>query len=201
VKTSVLLAGLLAAALNAGARDPKPADLILYAEGDSIVSATVYQTARATVSWMFLRVGVRVVWRAGKPRRDGRPGNPLTIQARFTREAPDGIGPAALAYASPFAGGGVAITILYDRVRHVAREPGFESRLLAHVLAHEIGHVLQISNRHSPAGVMKAHWSREDYEAMGRLPLEFTLFDVALIKAGLDTLVARTTHSSREAVQ
>jgi hypothetical protein len=57
--------------------------------------------------------------------------------------------------------------------------------LLAHILAHEITHVLQGINRHSVSGVMKAHWSNGDCLDMAGKPLAFTEEDVYLIHRGL----------------
>ena len=36
--------------------------------------------------------------------------------------------------------------------------------VLAPTLAHEIGHLLLVAQGHSPSGIMRAHWRREDYE-------------------------------------
>ena len=55
---------------------------------------------------------------------------------------------------------------------------------LAHVLVHEITHILQASDRHSDSGVMKARWIAQDYEAMARKPLRFTSEDLDLIHRG-----------------
>src|SRR5262249_9037943 len=63
--------------------------------------------------------------------------------------------------------------------------PANEPRLLAHVLAHEIGHVLQRNNAHSESGVMKAHWTADDLGSMARRPLEFSEVDRQSIRATL----------------
>jgi hypothetical protein len=57
---------------------------------------------------------------------------------------------------------------------------------LAHVLAHEITHMLQGTDRHSDSGIMKARWNSEDYFEMLRTPLSFTEADVQLIRRGLE---------------
>ena len=67
------------------------------------------------------------------------------------------------------------------------RSPGQKSttQLLAHVLVHEITHILQGITRHSETGIMKAHWTPEDYEEMQLRPLSFTRKDIELIQIGL----------------
>jgi hypothetical protein len=153
---------LLAGSARAG-------DVHVYIGGDDAVPAAVLQSARAQAAWMFAKVGVPVRWHTGEP-----PAGVSAIQVRFTTGLPDNVRPLALAYAHPFAQGVAGIIVLYDRVRSAAeRRPGFEHRLLAHVLAHEIGHILDGTNAHSESGVMKARWTLDDYEKMAKSPLPF----------------------------
>jgi len=72
------------------------------------------------------------------------------------------------------------------------------TNLLAHVLVHEITHILQGTCRHSDTGIMKARWTHQDYMEMGQKPLSFTEEDLQLIRTGLAkransvTLIAAT---------
>ena len=200
MKTSILIAGILAAGMTAHARDSKPADVTVYVKGDNNAPSSVDQGARATVTWMFARVGVRLVWRDGEPGTGAASANPVTIQVRFTGELPDA-SREALAYALPFGEQGVAIHVMYDRIRFVARRSSREAPILAHVLAHEIGHVLEGTNAHAQTGVMKAHWNGQDYDAMEKKPLEFTSLDVEMIREGLNLRKARNADSSPEALR
>jgi hypothetical protein len=195
MKTSMLIAGILAAGIAAQARDSKPADVTVYVKGDNNAPSSVDQGARATVTWMFARVGVRLAWRDGEPGTGAVSGSLVTIQVRFTGELPDA-SREALAYALPFGEQGVAIHVMYERIRWVARKSSREAPILAHVLAHEIGHVLQGTNAHAPTGVMKAHWNGQDYDAMEKKPLEFTSIDKDLIADGLNLRKARNAGSS-----
>ena len=90
--------------------------------------------------------------------------------------------PGALAYALPY--GGKHIYVFYDRV--VKTAPGIVPFLLAHVLVHEISHILQGTCRHSLTGVMKARWNTDDHAKMERKPLPFTELDVILIQRGME---------------
>ena len=168
-----------------------PIDVTVYVTGASLLSSSENQAAKTTVSGMFARVGVHITWLEGKP-KDGEPAaTPAAIFVRFVRQPMSIHSSGALAYASPFAEGVKTITVLYDRIRLVAGGPKREPRTLAHVLAHELGHVLQGTNRHAPTGVMKATWDGQDYEAMEKEPLEFTSTDVDLIREGLNRPMVR----------
>jgi hypothetical protein len=57
--------------------------------------------------------------------------------------------------------------------------------LLAHVLSHEITHLLEDVNRHSSTGLMKAHWDGNDLMEMSAKPLSFGPEDVDLIHRAL----------------
>jgi len=198
MKNSSLIAGILAAGITAYAHDSRPADVTAYVSGDNL-STSVDSGARATVTWVFARVGVRLAWKAGDPKPGAASGSPVTIRIRFTKGAPADASRNALAYALPF-GEGVTITVMYDRIREAAQESRREQAILAHVLAHEISHVLQGTNQHSETGLMKARWNGQDYDAMQQKPLEFTSFDVTLIQNGLNARKAQTPTFSTVAL-
>ena len=46
-------------------------------------------------------------------------------------------------------------------------------------------HILQGVSRHSPTGVMKPRWDRDDYSQMAWRPLPFTEADIVLIRLGM----------------
>jgi hypothetical protein len=56
---------------------------------------------------------------------------------------------------------------------------------VAHVLVHEITHVIEGVTRHSASGIMKARWDTRDYFDMRRRPHAFAQEDVSLIYDGL----------------
>lgn len=90
--------------------------------------------------------------------------------------------PGSLAYAKPYEQ--THIVVFYDRVLADFRPAGVPS-LLGHVLAHEIGHILQGVEHHSSMGLMKKKWDYRDYLDMQRHPLRFTDEDLLLIREGL----------------
>jgi hypothetical protein len=194
MKHSMQVAGIVVlAGLNVhAARDHRPADVTVYVEGDGAPPSVDYG-ARATVTWMYARIGVRLAWREGAVAASAASGSPVSIQVRFARDSPNGTTSYALAFALPFADGTTVINVMYQRVRMVAGRSAREQAILAHVLAHEIGHVLQVTNQHAQTGVMKTNWNGRDYDAMEKKPLEFTHDDIDLIVWGLTTRRAQTS--------
>ena len=141
------------------------------------IAPSVQSIARAQAVWMLARAGVSVRWKEGEC-----PVAETAIQILIAVRTPEAVHPGALAYAEPFGDGVKRITVLYDRIRFVSeRRPGLEGRLLAHVLVHEIGHVLMRTDAHSDTGVMKARWTAEDYDRMARVPLGFTAIERELL--------------------
>jgi len=78
---------------------------------------------------------------------------------------------------------GEHIVVFYDRVQRTYS--GSPQILLAHVVAHEITHILQGVAQHSDEGLMKARWDRDDYARMALQPLTLTKTDLQLIREGV----------------
>jgi predicted metalloendopeptidase len=76
------------------------------------------------------------------------------------------------------------------------RELGAE--ILGHVIAHEIGHVLEGIARHSPEGLMKAHWGLHDYMRMKKQRLCFSTEDVDLMRRHFLSADGLAAPSGRE---
>jgi hypothetical protein len=72
--------------------------------------------------------------------------------------------------------------------------------VLGHVIAHEIGHILQGVARHSTDGLMKPHWSLKDYWQMKKPYLFFAAEDVELMQLQMQRAAADgvTAQSERE---
>jgi hypothetical protein len=158
----------------------------VYLENQQIANSRVLFSAEALATRMFAGIGVRVCWEIGSPRPARGAG--LDIVLRLVSNEPGNIHGGALGYALPFSKSGVRVTLFYDRaLGPVVGNEGAATVLLAHVLAHEITHVLQGTARHSEEGVMKARWTPEDRAQMMRAPLPFTDFDVQLIQRAMVT--------------
>ena len=105
----------------------------------------------------------------------------------LAEKAPESSHPGALAYALPYQGGQVVVFL--DRVRATVPPSGAPA-LLAHVIAHEIAHILQGVARHSETGLMKERWEYSDYVEMQRRPLRIAPFDIELIERGFNVRAA-----------
>jgi len=137
--------------------------------------------AREAAAEAFAAAGVRTEWRAGRPTRDQLRDKTAIVINLVDRSDP-GFRPDALAWTDLCEG--VHITVYWDRI--VGRKrPAPASVVLAHVLVHEVTHVLQGINWHAETGVMKARWTNEDYQAMRSKMLRFTRHDLELIQLGL----------------
>lgn len=148
------------------------------------VALGVVPMAQMLASRMFAGIGVTIVWRR---ELHGCPAQGLLI--RVSRDTPEILKPGALAYAMPYEG--FQIHLFYDRIAQ-SRCQRQVSVVLAHVLVHEITHMLQGQVRHSDYGIMKRVWSPADFDNMALRPLEFAKEDVDLIYAGLAWRTART---------
>jgi hypothetical protein len=143
--------------------------------------------AQAQASLIFGEIGIRIEWHDYY--RDCPAAlNPIRI--RLVMDTHENELPGALAFSQPFEG--IHVRIFYDRVRRAAETRRVRS-LFGHVLAHEIAHMLQGSDRHSEIGVMKARWTADDYAQMDRQPLSFDKADLMLLDRGLERRSLRYT--------
>ncbi len=148
--------------------------------GGNVASAVLLK-AEDAASRMFATAGVQIAWRCGT-RHSGE-----AIVVDFAEQTAPNDHPGAMAYARPYEG--VHIVVLYDRMQRV---PGrLLPVLLAHVLVHEVTHLLEAVPHHSATGIMKARWDSNDYKAMLRAPLPFAAEDLDMIQHGIEAREAR----------
>jgi Zn-dependent protease with chaperone function len=169
VAVLIAVAGL---SLKARERPAPKATVMVCMDADQHVLMGV----RPLASAMFASIGVRIDWRE----RGLYPAGKCAIQVQLSYRSAGYGKPKALAYAQPYEG---TIVIFLDRVQQLNHEGG--PSVLAHVLAHEITHVLEGIDRHSETGLMKETWNNQDYAVMRRKPLPFAPEDIRLIYEGL----------------
>jgi len=126
---------------------------------------------------MFAKIGVEIDWRS---LGTSCPARALVVS--LETQEPDRFFPHAFGYAQPYEG--THIHVFYDRVQK-AVGPSRVRYLLAHVLVHEITHMLEGTVRHSESGIMKARWDAEESTDLHWKPLEFAPEDIHLIYSGL----------------
>ena len=186
MKARLMIAAVTAITLQARSMEAGDDTLTIYVENRLAPKDDF--AARRQVEQMFVTAGVRIVWRDGAP-SSAEISRDRPIIVHFVLHTPVTDHPGALAFALPYEG--THLRIFYDRVQFA--NPRWTQAVLVHVLVHEITHLLQGVDRHSETGVMKAHWSAEDYREMTWRLLSFTPSDIELIHAGLQ---ARRAHDA-----
>ncbi len=160
----------------------------VYLEDSTIVPGQVMYTAEHLVGKIFAGAGVKIEWRLGRPAGlDSSRASDIVI--KMAQEPPTNLCKKATAFARPYQGRD--IIVFYGRLQQTVA-PSIVPALLAHVMVHEITHILQGINRHSSTGIMKAYWAAGDYVAMEWRPLRFSDEDVELIHRGLAARNARS---------
>jgi hypothetical protein len=195
VMASMVSASLFAGQTNGGeggnGTAAKEAMVIVCVESDASIPVGTLPLA----SEIFARIGVRIDWRL----RHTCPVGAGTVRVSLSYDTAHHQADDALAFALPHEG--IHIVVFPDRVRKRQRlifDQG--PHVMAHVLVHEITHILEGVSRHSTTGIMKARWSVDDYETMRRKPLPFAQEDIDLIYHGLQerqAYLATTATSSR----
>jgi hypothetical protein len=156
-----------------------PMWVLIRAEG---LASRMFSTAGVGLDWHFADAAVC---------RELRQAD--TVRLDFVVNTPPGDHPGVLAYTRVYEG--THIVVLFDRIETTAGI--FQtSSVLAHVMTHEITHVLQGVARHSEIGVMKAQWERKDLQRMIQHPLSFTSVDIELIQLGLAQRAVRSASAA-----
>jgi hypothetical protein len=157
--------------------------LTVYLRDRANIPPAVRIPAQALTTKMFAEIGVSLEWCKGEPVHGS---SQLPVIIELVTETPVTRLPGALAFALPYEG--THITVFFDRIEKTQGP----STVLAHVIVHEITHIVQGISRHSDSGVMKANWTARDLSAMQIRPLPFAAMDVELFQHGLATRKART---------
>jgi hypothetical protein len=146
----------------------------------------ILEGAEALAGKMFQGVAIDINWRNGAG-RSKTPAHSCGAAILLSVDASADGAPAsksAFAYAMPFETSGTLIHLFMDRISG-SNGRALTTILLAHVMVHEITHVLEKTGEHSEEGVMKARWGHSDIEHMKCHPLPFAQKDIDLIHLGL----------------
>ncbi len=179
---------LLAAAMAYGktaAVAPDRTVIVCLERPDVSLSQTTVVAARQLVSEMFAGIDIGIEWRKGL-----RDCPQAGIQISLRSNTPVTLKPGAPASALPFEG--THIQVFCDRILQSGSERT-KSYLLAHVIMHEITHILQGTDAHSDHGIMEARWSGAEIRGFTWKPLEFRQEDIDRIYSGM---AARTSRIS-----
>ena len=176
VLRAMAVAGMVVNSATAGDPSTAPARAVLVCMNPGANASPVYR-AEMTASQVIANAGVKLRWEAD-PRSCAAPKQAIVIT--LVENTPVDHHPGAMAYAMPYER--TTIVVFHDRIQAVG-----VPALLAHVLVHEIVHILQGVASHSTTGMMKAKWNAADYSEMHRKLLDLSADDVVLIHNGLAT--------------
>ena len=194
----ILVIGLVGLARPAAA-DPRPSlRIVLQVPDDDSIQSNIVSRAKAEMSRIYRNAGIDIVW----TREASDPQLTLII---LSRELTD-----QLTVVTTALGGAVGTReyrgrrayVFYNRVERVARTYLNTSRrlgtddtdnvlVLAHAMAHEIGHSL-LPYGHSATGLMRADWDAKDVRLAVHGRLNFTSEQAELIRISLLALLADT---------
>ncbi len=187
---------LLSAAL--GQAPPHPQLTVAVYDVAGIGPKTLERSERI-VEAILLASGLQPKWIAGPPAELDSIGTDFTartpreclaapipsiLRVQILRHAPPGMSPQALGFSLPCARAGVQVTIYADRAALACKTGGPTfGRVLAYSIAHELGHVLLHSYHHETNGLMKAVWSKSDWQRAAVTDIPFSPVDVQRIAA------------------
>jgi len=157
--------------------------LIVYVSGMGEIAPGILPNAESIASGFFKAVGLTIEWRHRLP-ADSLVKLEKAVVVQLTTNTPAKYCPSALAISFPFEG--IHARVLYDRMAWAEKRRGLAPVLLAHVLAHEIAHLVEGTDYHSGFGIMKARWEEIDYNRMMARQFSFGAFDAQLIFMALE---------------
>lgn len=187
----------LSASLTAQTQTPT---LKIHLYNDAGVSAKIVLQAKDRASEIFRQAGVITKWYDCSPKTASVPGcdslEPDTISIRIRRDTGqigEGIFGAAFLGND---GHGQYADIFFDRIRRLSEDWKVSlPALFGYIVVHEIGHLLLGPNAHTWLGIMKASWTHEQLEKIGRGELWFSDKES---KAMRERLVAVSSAGSLE---
>lgn len=148
------------------------------AEAEQLASrifATAGIDARWTPGAVSDRVKLIIDFTAIPEKQCAAPLPSIILRVLLIPHAPRGISSRALGFALPCARRGMQVILYADRVEQVSCEMPASFRLvLGYALAHEFGHVLLRSSEHEKSGLMKALWTRDDWQRAAMSTIVFT---------------------------
>src|SRR6266850_3489262 len=190
---SVILVIGLAGLARPVAAEPGPSlGIVLHVSDDDRIPPNVVSRAKAEMSRIYRDAGIDIVW------ANEASSEPQLTLSLLSRERTD-----ELTVVTTALGGAVGTReyqgrmayVFYNRVARVARTYLNTSRrrgttdtdnvtVLAHAMAHEIGHLL-LPYGHSATGLMRADWDAKDMRLAAHGRLNFTSEQAELIRTRL----------------
>jgi hypothetical protein len=172
----MVVAIVLAVVRSADAAEPAhPPAIDLQMRSEVRVPAQVLKKSQDEVGRIFAGAGLAVRWTDVTPR--------ITVKIVAQVLGYDRAASPVMGVALRTANGSVA-QVFFKQVQEFAHMYEVDlGTLLAHVIAHEIGHVLLSPNAHSPTGVMQPYWGKALVRDAATGTLTFTEAQAARIRA------------------
>jgi hypothetical protein len=184
LRTALMTITLTASANLSGPANAEANTLLVSIQQRTAVDSAVLARATQGVTRIYALAGVTITWQASRSTRDAAVLKMSLVLVSDDVAERTGATSTVMGVA-PASGGRVAY-VFYDRIRSLARQRKLElSIVLAHVISHEIGHLLLPSASHSTVGLMRANWTKADARNAERGSLLFTSEQAAEIRARL----------------
>jgi hypothetical protein len=188
MKCWMVIAVILTAARVADAAEPGQLPIIcLEMANDAEVPAAILKKSQNEVARIFAAAGLAVEWTQTGPS--------FTIQMVASTPVYPGTAPPVMGVASRTPRGATA-KIFFHQVEDLALRSHVDvGRLLAYVVAHEIGHLLLPRMPHSLTGVMKADWDPDTVREAAAGSLAFTGSQIKRLHAFADAGIGASFSS------
>jgi hypothetical protein len=153
------------------------------------VPARNLEQAKRRASRILITTGTTILWRTNPEDVQGPIAGPAramlnyAVRLKIVSVAPRGVPNRTLAYSLPSVRIGANITIFYDRVERISQDVEIDTgSMLGLVIAHELGHIILRSTKHSPTGIMKSPWAKSDIQHAAARLGEFTFSERSIIR-------------------
>lgn len=199
--TTLVLGIVLSITVTASAADILRPRLVVRTYALTTIAAPDLERARHEATALLDLAGIEVAWiscdgeaPSAVPVRCGTPLKRDEVAVRLVRlpRAPAGreqsLGESLIDRQQ---GSGTLATIYVDRVEWLARAACADvPTLLGRALAHELGHLLLGTRDHSPSGLMRPLWTRDEVRRQAPRDWQFTRADASRLQEGLSRRVA-----------
>jgi Zn-dependent protease with chaperone function len=197
-----IILGLLTGMGQLSAQIPQDqADIFVQVYNMAQIGEATLVAALRQAGWIFSRTGIHVNWmecplsNVASQNRGMCDGPAPMMLLRILPRAPDAFSGEAMGFGLPVPEGGIHAAVFYSRVARLSTSATAPvEQVLAHVIAHEIGHLLLGSNRHSIKGIMRGRWEYSDIRLAIARSLFFTPEEASCMR---DEAIRRCIQHSR----
>jgi hypothetical protein len=149
------------------------------------MAAGIFSAARIQTAWAVC-VASQCQPLAASKNADGA----IEILMVINQDATPGCTPGALGISLPSIGDGNRAGVFYSRIEAVSREQivslgASVAEILAHAMAHEIGHLLLNWSTHAQEGLMRASWTAVEFHAMRSYKLFFSAGEAGMMRRAI----------------